>query len=222
MRILKFTLPFLLITINSCGQKKTIHKTNPEVARLTRQIIPLISYVDNADSCKKALSFLDSATAIDSNCFSCYQEKLMFLNSLKQYNKIFSTIDTCIKIRPNAHDLYLTAGILHEKYGDTISSKPYFTKSLRICNLVLDTMQTSNKNYPMFSTNKAINLIMLGDSVQANKILKDLYESQPDNPEFDNLEKKYTLSLMNKNKAQLIDLLTDQEKISQTISPNEK
>ena len=138
----------------------------------------------------------------------------MFLYSLKQFNRLLSTVDTCIKLRPNAHDLYLTAGILHEKVGDTVSSKSYFTKSLKICNSVLDTMKTSDRDYAMVTTNKAINLIMLGDSAQANEILENLYKTQPDDPQFDNVEKKYTLSLMNKSKAQLIDTLTNQENYS--------
>jgi tetratricopeptide (TPR) repeat protein len=214
MTALKLIVFFLLIAFCSCGQKQTIHKPNPEAVRLSNKIVPLSNFIDNPDSCKKALSFLDSATAIDSNCFLCYHNKLMFLYSLKQFNRLLSTVDTCIKLRPNAHDLYLTAGILHEKVGDTIASKSYFTKSLTICNPVLDTMQTGNRNYAMVTTNKAINLIMLGDSAQANQILKSLYKAQPDDPQFGNVEKKYTLSLMNKSKKQLIDTLTNPEKYS--------
>ncbi|QEC67314.1 hypothetical protein FRZ67_08400 [Panacibacter ginsenosidivorans] len=212
MTTLKFITTFLLIGLCSCEQKQTTNQTNLEVARLSRRVTPLFSYVDNVDSCKKALSFLDSATAIDSNCFLCHYNKLMFLYALKQYDRIFSTIDDCIRIKPDAHDLYLAAGILHEKVINTISSKPYFTKSLAICNSALDTMKTSNRDYVMLTTNKAINLIMLGDSAQANEILKRLYNIQPDDPEFDNGEKKYTLSLMNKSKAQLIDTLFNLEK----------
>lgn len=214
MTALKFIVFFSLIAFCSCLQKQTIHKTNPEAVRLSRQIVPLSSYIDNADSCKKALSFLDSATAIDSTCFLCYHNKLMFLYSLKQFNRLLSTVDTCIKLRPDAHDLYLTAGVLHEKVGDTISSKFYFAKSLTICNSVLDTMQTSNRDYAMITSNKAINLIMLGDAAQANQVLNSLYKIQQDDPQFNNLEKKYTLSLMNKSKAQLIDTLTNPEKYS--------
>ncbi len=61
----------------------------------------------------------------------------------------------------------------------------------------------------MLTTNKAINLIMFGDSIQANQILQHLYNVQHDNLEIDNAEKEYTLSLMNKSKAQLIDTLSN-------------
>jgi hypothetical protein len=100
-----------------------------------------------------------------------------------------------MRIEHDAHDLYLTAGILHEKVGDTISSKYYFTKSLTICNSVLDTMKTSNRDDAMLVTNKAINLIMLGDSVHASNILNSLYKIQPDNPQFNNVEKNMRFHL---------------------------
>jgi hypothetical protein len=58
MTTLKFALLFLLIAFYSCRQKQTMHKTNPEAARLDKQITPLINYVDNADSCKKRSHFL--------------------------------------------------------------------------------------------------------------------------------------------------------------------
>jgi hypothetical protein len=112
-------------------------------------------------------------------------------------------------MRPNAHDLYLTAGILHESLGDTVLSKPYFEKSMAICNSVLDTMSASNKDYAMLTTNKAINLIMLGDSTEGNQILKRLYDSQPNDPQFNNVEKKYILSLINKSKTQLLTTMNN-------------
>jgi tetratricopeptide (TPR) repeat protein len=134
----------------------------------------------------------------------------MFLSSLKKYDKAIIAINNCLRITPNAHDIYLTGGILYENLGDTISSKTYFQKSLTICNIVLDTMNTKNRDYVMFTTNKAINLIMLGDSIRANKLLKYLYDTQPDDPEYNNVEKKYIQSLMNRNKTQLMDLSSNQ------------
>ncbi len=210
MTVFKF-IPFLLI-ISCCSCRQTKHHSNPTVVRLSNQIIPLVGHLDSPDSCRKALSFLDSATNIDSECFLCYYNKLMFLSSLKQTNKVLSTVDTCIKLRPNSNDLYLTAALLHEAAGDSVSARSYYTKSLTICNSVLDTMKTSNRDYAMLTTNKAINLIMLNDSIQANEILRNLYNIQPDDPQFGNVEKKYTLSLISKSRTQLIDSLSNSEK----------
>lgn len=213
MTALKLLILLVFVSFYSCGQTQK-RKTNSDIIRLTTHVVTLANQLNNPDSCKQGLLYLDSATAIDNNCFSCYYEKLIFFFSLKRYDKVFSTLDTCIKLKPNAQDLYLTKGILHERLGDTTLSKPYFKKSLTICNSVLDTMNTNNRDYVTVTTNKAINLIMLGDSTQANQILKHLYDTQPDDPKFDNIEKKYTLSLMNKSRAQLLDTLSDLEKYS--------
>ncbi len=162
--------------------------------------------MDNPDSCKQALLYLDSAIAIDNNCFQCYYNKLMFLYSLKQFDKALETINECIRINPLAHDLYTTGGILYEKIGDTISSKKYFQKSLTIVNPVLDTMAVQNMNYEMLATNKAINLIMLGDNKTGNDLLKAIADRQQE-PEL----KEMILSFMNKSKKELIEMRTDSQ-----------
>lgn len=208
MTTIRFIFLFLLIALYSCGQKQK-HTENPKVIRLTTQVISLTNQLDNRDSCKLGLLYLDSATAIDKNCFTCYFEKLMFLSSLNQYDKVFSTLDTCIKIIPTDHYLYLTAGILHERFGDSISSKIYFKKSLAICNGVLDTMKATNRDYLMFVTDKAINMIMLGDSAKANNILQTLYDNQPDDSAFDNVDKKFILSFMHKSKTEILQAKPD-------------
>ena len=203
-RLCKFILLLCFTALYSCGQNNRNSKVNVNVARLSNKIIPLVNYLDNPDSCKKALLFLDSATTIDNSCFLCYYDKLMFLYSLKQYGKAAETVNECIRLNPTGYDLYLTGGILYERVGDTVSAKKYYQKSLTICNSVLETISNNNKDYDMLVGNKAINLIMLGDEVEADKILKTLYDTQQDEE-----MKKMTLSLMNKTKKELIEQFTD-------------
>jgi len=202
MTTLKFIIIFLSIGLYSCEQQSVENKTNAKVIELCNKTVSLVNHLDNPDSCKKALSFLDSATTIDSNCFLCYYNQLMFLNQLKQFDKAIFTINKLIQRSPSAHDLYLTGGILYERIGDTVSSKAYFTKSLTICSSVLDTMDLTKQDYEMLTTNKAINLVMLGDQEKANEFFKKLYNRQTDE-EF----KKNILSMMNKSKKQLLDIL---------------
>ena len=128
----------------------------------------------------------------------------MFLYSLKEYGKAVETLNECIRLNPSAQDLYLTGGILYERVGDTASAKEYFRKSLTICNNVLDTISTKNRDFDMLVSNKAINLIMLDDSAEADKILKTLYGKQQDEE-----MKKMILSVMNKTKKELIEQFTD-------------
>ena len=206
MTTLKFITVFLLIAVYSCGQNTPKQKTDPKVTALTNKIIPLVNYLENADSCKQALLYLDSATNIDNKCYSCYYNKLMFLFSLKQFDKAVATMNECIRIKPTAHALYLTGGILYEKIGDTISSKKYIQKSLTILNQVLDTMKVQDLNYEMLVSNKAINLIMLGDNKNGNDLLKAIADRQQD-PEL----KEMTLSFMNKSKKELVEMMTNSQ-----------
>jgi tetratricopeptide (TPR) repeat protein len=206
MTTLKLITTFLLIALYSCGQNTAKRKVDPAVTILSNKIIPLVNYLDNPDSCKQALLYLDSATAIDNNCFLCYYNKLMFLYSLKRYDKAVETMNECIRIKPWGHDLYTTGGILYEKIGDTVSSRKYFQKSLTILNPVLDTMKAQNMNYEMLISNKAINLIMLGDNKTGNNLLKGIADRQQE-PEL----KEMTLSFMNKSKKELVDMMTDSQ-----------
>jgi tetratricopeptide (TPR) repeat protein len=208
MRNIKFIFFFLVIAIYSCEQSSN-HKNDAEVARLSNKIIPLIPFTSNPDSCRKALLFLDSATAIDNNCFLCHYNKLMFLFGLKQYDKAIKTVDELLKLHPDEQYLIMIQGGLYERIGDTISSKKCFQKSLVICNKVLDTMSKTNNDYIMFVTDKAVNMIMLGDSTKANTILQTLYDNQPEDSVFDNADKKFILSFMHKSKTELLQIEQD-------------
>ena len=203
MTTIKFIATFLLIALYSCGQKLVKHEVDPVAVELNNKAMTLISFIDNPDSSKKAILLLDKATSTDSTYFLGHYNKLIFYNQLKQFDKSISTVNKLIQLRPSAHDLYLTGGILYERTGDSISAIPYFDKSLTICNDVLDTMSTQNREYEILVGNKAINLIMLGDTKKANDILKNLY----DNQNHEEL-KKMTLSLINKNKKELIEQFT--------------
>jgi tetratricopeptide (TPR) repeat protein len=206
MKTLNFLTAFILIGLCSCGQSTTKHKVDPAAVQLNNQAMKLVAFIDNKDSSRKAISLLDKATAIDSNYFLGFYNKLMFYNQLKELDKAVLTVNKLIQLRPTAHDLYLTGGVLYERLGDTVSSNTYFQKSLAICNNVLDTMSAKNRDYEMLVGNKAINLIMLCDDAGANELLKKLYDSQTDEE-----LKKWTASLMNKNKKELLELWTSDQ-----------
>jgi tetratricopeptide (TPR) repeat protein len=199
MTTLKFITAFLLIGHYSCGQSSTKHKSDPAAIQLNDKAMLLVPFIDNTDSSIKAISLLDKATSIDSNYFLGYNNKLMFYYQLKQFDKAVLTVNKLIQLRPLAYDLYQMGGVLYERLGDTVSSKNYFQKSLTICNNVLDTMDTKNRDHDMLCMNKAITLIILGDEAKGNQLLKQLYHKQTDD-EF----KELTASFMNKSKKELL------------------
>jgi len=205
MTTLRILIVVVLINFCACGQRDVKSKADSRAVKLNNRAMSIVPFMNFKDSCLKAISLLDSATAIDSTYFLGHFNKLIFLEQLKEYSKEAIVIDHLIKIKPFANDLYSLGGIIRERIGDTINSKKYFQKSLLICDKVLDTMNIKNRDYEMIVGNKAVNLIMLGEGNRGNEILQKLYNNQSDS-----LAKKMTLSIMNKTKWQLLDSYTNQ------------
>lgn len=206
MAMLRFITFFSFIALYSCQQGAAKREVDPAAVKLNDSAMKYTSYIHNVDSLQKAISLLDSATSIESNYFLGHYNKLMFFNELKQYDKAILTINSLIKLRPSAHDLYLTGGILHERMGDTTSSKAYFQKSMDICNNALDTMAVRNSDYIMLISNKAINLIMLGEQAKADELLQASYNRLTDAE-----QKQMISSMMNKNKQELLMLWSNKQ-----------
>lgn len=202
MRGTKIILIFTLFSLSASAQKEIQNKVDPAAVRLNNMAMEL--NIQNSDSASKAIIFLDSATAIDSNYYLAYYNKLIFLNQLKQYSKAIIAINNLIRMQPNANVFYFNGGIIYEKMGDTISSRNYFQKSLEICTKVLDTMKVENRNYEMLSTNKAVDLIMLGEKEEGNLLLIRVYENQADKS-----QKAMALSFMNKSKSEIVEMITN-------------
>ena len=202
MSKMKITLIIVLFSLSASAQKENQHKVDPAAIRLNNMAMEL--NIQNSDSASKAIIFLDSATAIDSNYYLGYYNKLIFLNQLRQYNKAIIAINNLIRLQPNANVFYFNGGIIYEKIGDTISSRDYFQKSLEICIKVLDTMKVENRNYEMLITNKAVDLIMLGEKEKGNLLLIKVYENQ-----IDKSLKAMALSFMNKSKSEIVEMITN-------------
>lgn len=208
MKIQFLGLIFFLLSLSGCGQKNVSHQTNSKSADLNYKAMSLAKFISSIDSAQKAIILLDSATAIDSNNYLAYFNKLMFLNKLKQYHKAIITTNNLIRLRPNAHDIYIIGGIFCEKINDTISSKNYFQKSLNICNITLDTMSIENSDYELITMNRAVNLIMLNKNAEANSVLQKLSETQTNED-----MRKISLSMLNINKKDLIELYYSEKSI---------
>ena len=212
----KFIILSLLCGLYACGQNQTNHKPDPAAVEFNKKALSLMPFFDNVDSSRKAIFLLDRATIIDSNYFAGYYNKLMFLNTLKQFDKAILAANNLIRIRPFAHDLYLTRGFLYDQIGDTISSRNDFQRSLAICNAVLDTMNSKNTAFDYLLMNKATNLVMLGDQKEGNKVLKKLYDKQTDET-----FKKFYGSLMNKPKKEFLALLNSSNQ-EDSVHPSNK
>lgn len=163
----------------------------------------LIPFIKNIDSASKAITLLNQATDLDSTYVLGYYNKLPFYYQLQQFDKAIVAVNKLIALKPLAHDLYLTAGMLYEKTGDTKMAKNHFEKAVLICTKVLDTMNRHHRDYDMLVGNKVIALRMLGDSINANETIKMLSGEGV---------KEMMAPLLNKTKDEWLQQFTGQRK----------
>ena len=168
----------------------------------------LYSY-NNGDSDLKALSILDAATDKNEKSFEAYKLKLMFYYRHKEYDKAIIAINHCVRLHPDDYILCTQGGVCYENLGDQLASKVYFDEASAICNGLLDTMNTTNEQYLTISRYKAINLILLEETVKANDFLQALYPTiDATHPN----DKAIIYFLMDKEKKDCIDYLNNPEK----------
>ena len=195
---------FLSITaLSACGQraeKTSKHKVDSKAHQLNDSAISLTMKSQDSLTYVKAISLLNQATAIDSDYYFAYWNKLAFQSQLEQYDKALLTTKQLLRLKPNAPDYYLSIGMLYEKTGDTTSANKYFHTGLSLYNNLLDTMSTKNKSYNILLMNKSLNLILVGQEKKGNEILKQLYDRQ-----IDETFKEFYSSFMNKSRKEIID-----------------
>lgn len=201
----------LSVPFFSCGDTKNKAMKEEEVITLSNRIISLINYLDNVDSCRKGVQVLDSATAIDKDCFTCYSNKIIFQNALKNYQGAITSINHCIRLRPDVYDLYLRGGVFYEKTGDTVSSNKYLREALRLCLEKINHDQgktfkeQGDYDWYVVRIDQAIILKLLQEKDKADTLLKTLYSINPTYPQDTTDLRKSILFLLNSDKKQVLD-----------------
>ena len=183
MKTIKLLFLFFLFASVSHAQKssESPRYTIPNAARrLNDSAMNMVKKFNDRPHVVKAISLLDMATAIDTNYFIAYNNKLVFQSGLKQYESSIATLKHLIRLKPAAPDFYVTGGVFYEKLGDSITAKKYFRAALTRYDKLLDTMDKKNKSYTFLMMNKGVNLILLGDQAKGQQILKQLYDSSTD------------------------------------------
>ena len=186
------TLLFFLGLI-SCNQ----HKADSKAKQLTDSAITIWK---NTHDDLKALPLLDQALETDSNYFPALSTKLSFELTSNMPDKALRTAKSLIRIKPEVAEYYTAIGLIYEQKHDTISSKKYFTDAIICYDKKLDTMSKSDKKYDMLLSNKAIDLIFIGEQEEGNKILKEIYDRHTDE-DYREMVKPY----MNKSKQEILN-----------------
>jgi tetratricopeptide (TPR) repeat protein len=180
MTLKKFTIFLFCLSLLGCKENERKSRSHLRYLELSNKAAELVPHIGIHDSSSKAVTLLDSATAIDSNHFLGYYNKLMFFDQLKQYDRSVSTINKLIQMRPYAYDLYFTGGMIYHKASDTAKSIDCFRKSLQICNIVLDTMKSRSLDYLTLVITKASVLKILRNNEDAELVLRKLQDSTND------------------------------------------
>lgn len=208
-------LIILVLLLLSCGDQagkgRTEIQVNEEVLRLKNSPISYIKFLNNKDSCRKAILYLDSAIALDKNCYTCYSNKIVFLNALKDRPAAISAINECIRLKPTSYDLYLQAGVLYEKTGDTLTSRKYFKKALQYCAAKTDQdrgktfKEPGDHDWYVVRADYAIILKLLGRDSAANSMLTNLYLTKPGELEDSATIRKSIRYLLNSDRKLILD-----------------
>lgn len=195
----------MLIIFCACAcNQKSQRQTDPRALELNKQAVELVRY-NNPDSARKAIELLDQASSIDSNCVNCFSNKLGFLFRLKEYQKAIQTVNRLLELRPGEYYFHFTGGMLNEITGDTVAARFHFNKALDLSKRVQDTLTNSSELMGLTIVQANI-MVMLGDSVNANRVLENLVANLPQNKESE-FWKEVIPSYMNKTKKDLLDEL---------------
>ncbi|MGN6601600.1 MAG: tetratricopeptide repeat protein [Ginsengibacter sp.] len=196
MRLLIF---FLLITLGACGQQSQNqkHSIDPKAGRLNDSALAIMAHSEDYD---KAIALLDQAIAIDSNFYLAFWNKTNFQLELNQFDSALATVKNLNRIKPESPDYFFLVGIIDYKMGDTISSQRFFQQSENRYESILDTMNTSSKQYRNMLMTKAVNLKIIGQQQEGNAILKTLLDSEKDD-----FQKEMINSMMTESKERILD-----------------
>ena len=73
---------------------------------------------------------------------------------------------------------YFIGGVLHDKTGDSITARAFYTTAIEKIDNVLDTLSKSHNMYNWWLMNKAQHLILLARVKEANQIAKNLNHTE--------------------------------------------
>jgi tetratricopeptide (TPR) repeat protein len=161
-------------------------KINPQAKKLNDSAMKALYQSSNLldkGIRKYAIRLLNEATAIDTDYFTAYWNKVSLQRELGQNNNALKTAAQLLRLKPESTDVLVVAGQCYDEAGDTLSASKYYKSALSKCNALLDTMNVKSKAYTPRVFAKVLNLILLNRRNEANVILNKLSASTADTSE---------------------------------------
>lgn len=202
---MRVSILFLFIGLYACGQQSSNKKNtvDPNARRLNDSAMQVAMHTQDYDN---AIALLEQAILIDSNYLTAYANKLSFQVQLKRFDQALQTAFKLKSQRPQSPEYYVTIGMLYHFKSDTGSSIKFFKEADAFYSNIFDTMKVANPHYDMLLMGKAINLVFIGQQIEGNRVLKQLYDKSKDE-----IFKEMLSSYMNKSKQAILDDLIQKE-----------
>ena len=184
-----------ILTLFSCGQRSKENEASiePKARELNDSAVSLYMTFDK-DNTLKAIELLDKATEIDSDYFLAHWNKYVFQNELNLKDQAFKTLKTLELLSPENPELIMASGAFHENNGVSSTAIEKYRKANNLYESIMDTINKNGIQYLMLESNRAINLIFLGQEVEGREILKELYNNESDEAIREMIQSFLTLS----------------------------
>lgn len=179
---MKYILTFLvLFFLLSCrhGNKKSNAQVDPKAIALNDSAVKF-SVDTDAEKLQQAVKLLNQALKIQPDYYLAQINKFGFQVRLGLKDSAFQTLKKIEQLKPEDPEIRVAAGLLIEKYGDSLTARMKFQKAEDLYKSKLDTMNKKSPRYEMVLANRAVNLKFLGKEKEAKEMLKSI-ETHPEN-----------------------------------------
>jgi len=171
MKIIIYSLIIFSLLLSGCN-------TNPQKKAKQLHDKAIFITLREPDSAKimKAIELLNQATDLQPDYYVAYGNKLKFQRGLGLWNDAFSTLKVMEQLKPNDPDLKTMLGAFYEHHKkDTIQAKIKYNEADLLYKHMLDTILYNSYNYESVIIGYTLNLKLLGEESEANRILYDYY-----------------------------------------------
>ena len=203
-KILFHSIPILIFLFSCSDGNKPKPRYSTEAVMWNDSALSKYFFDNDSLTLVKKIALLDKATAVDSNFYVAYINKLAFQNEAKQYKQALNTVMRIIRLSPQTPDYYGAAGRLYEKTGDSVNAAKYYAIAVDRFSQVLDTLPPTSKYYYQFLSTKALTLIFSGKK-EGYDILQQISQNTSDT-----LAAKFAGKYVTKTREEILDAMENQ------------
>ncbi|MDR1679191.1 MAG: hypothetical protein LBR81_05365 [Prevotellaceae bacterium] len=194
MKLIPYILFLFFIACNGTNTQNKAQQLNDSAVSM--------SLLGDTAKVTAAIELLNKATAMQSDYYVAYWNKLIFQRQLGLMDDAFSTLKIMEQLNPENPDLKTMLGSVYEKYKkDTIQAVNKYKEADLLYKSILDTLSSESISYQNMLINYAINTKLLGQENNAKTILTSIIQDS-NNEDFNEL---IDASLVRKTRIELLE-----------------